>query len=275
MRRHPCVALMSVYVLFVSGAAAPQPMHVGCSTAWCLVQRAGALVCDRNDPRELYAARCRVAIRPRREVGLSKRPSEGGSSVLPFAHAFPHEPRTGWRFAHRVTPRRTRAAASRARARGRARRSAASCSRTRRAAEEAIAASVRAFERCACGRATSARPSWRASPPRSRRGRAVRGAHRARGGQAHRATRAPRSRAASPPSRSPSEEATRIGGEVMPLDITAATRGYSGTWVRVPARAGASPSRRSTSRSTSSRTRSRPRSRAAARSCSSRRRRRR
>jgi acyl-CoA reductase-like NAD-dependent aldehyde dehydrogenase len=32
-----------------------------------------------------------------------------------------------------------------------------------------------------------------------------------------------------------SEEATRIGGEAMPLDITATTRGYSGTWVRVPA----------------------------------------
>jgi acyl-CoA reductase-like NAD-dependent aldehyde dehydrogenase len=32
-----------------------------------------------------------------------------------------------------------------------------------------------------------------------------------------------------------SEEATRIGGEAMPLDITAAARGYSGTWVRVPA----------------------------------------
>jgi acyl-CoA reductase-like NAD-dependent aldehyde dehydrogenase len=32
-----------------------------------------------------------------------------------------------------------------------------------------------------------------------------------------------------------SEEATRIGGEAMPLDITATARGYSGTWVRVPA----------------------------------------
>jgi acyl-CoA reductase-like NAD-dependent aldehyde dehydrogenase len=32
-----------------------------------------------------------------------------------------------------------------------------------------------------------------------------------------------------------SEEATRIGGEAMPLDITASSRGYSGTWVRVPA----------------------------------------
>jgi glyceraldehyde-3-phosphate dehydrogenase (NADP+) len=32
-----------------------------------------------------------------------------------------------------------------------------------------------------------------------------------------------------------SEEATRIVGEVMPLDITAAARGYSGSWVRVPA----------------------------------------
>ncbi len=32
-----------------------------------------------------------------------------------------------------------------------------------------------------------------------------------------------------------SEEATRIGGEAMPLDITATSRGYSGTWVRVPA----------------------------------------
>jgi acyl-CoA reductase-like NAD-dependent aldehyde dehydrogenase len=32
-----------------------------------------------------------------------------------------------------------------------------------------------------------------------------------------------------------SEEATRIVGEVMPLDITEAARGYSGTWVRVPA----------------------------------------
>lgn len=31
------------------------------------------------------------------------------------------------------------------------------------------------------------------------------------------------------------EEATRITGEVLPLDITATTRGYSGTWVRVPA----------------------------------------
>jgi len=30
------------------------------------------------------------------------------------------------------------------------------------------------------------------------------------------------------------EEATRIHGEVMPLDITASTRGYSGSWVRVP-----------------------------------------
>lgn len=31
------------------------------------------------------------------------------------------------------------------------------------------------------------------------------------------------------------EEATRITGEVMPLDVTATTRGYVGTWVRVPA----------------------------------------
>jgi acyl-CoA reductase-like NAD-dependent aldehyde dehydrogenase len=31
------------------------------------------------------------------------------------------------------------------------------------------------------------------------------------------------------------EEATRITGEVMPLDITAASRGYVGAWVRVPA----------------------------------------
>ena len=31
------------------------------------------------------------------------------------------------------------------------------------------------------------------------------------------------------------EEATRITGEVMPLDITATTRGYVGAWVRVPA----------------------------------------
>ncbi len=31
------------------------------------------------------------------------------------------------------------------------------------------------------------------------------------------------------------EEATRILGEVMPLDVTAASRGYSGSWVRVPA----------------------------------------
>jgi acyl-CoA reductase-like NAD-dependent aldehyde dehydrogenase len=31
------------------------------------------------------------------------------------------------------------------------------------------------------------------------------------------------------------EEATRIGGEVMPLDTTATSRGYSGTWTRVPA----------------------------------------
>ncbi len=31
------------------------------------------------------------------------------------------------------------------------------------------------------------------------------------------------------------EEATRIGGEAMPLDVTPTSRGYSGTWVRVPA----------------------------------------
>ncbi|MDP8999169.1 MAG: aldehyde dehydrogenase family protein [Myxococcota bacterium] len=31
------------------------------------------------------------------------------------------------------------------------------------------------------------------------------------------------------------EEATRILGEVMPLDITSTTRGYVGSWVRVPA----------------------------------------
>src|ERR1700690_1414258 len=31
------------------------------------------------------------------------------------------------------------------------------------------------------------------------------------------------------------EEATRITGEVMPLDVTATTRGYVGAWVRVPA----------------------------------------
>ena len=31
------------------------------------------------------------------------------------------------------------------------------------------------------------------------------------------------------------EEATRIAGEVLPLDVTAASRGYSGSWVRVPA----------------------------------------
>ncbi|HEY8091443.1 MAG TPA: aldehyde dehydrogenase family protein [Polyangiaceae bacterium] len=32
-----------------------------------------------------------------------------------------------------------------------------------------------------------------------------------------------------------SEEATRVTGETMPLDVTAAARGYSGSWVRVPA----------------------------------------
>jgi glyceraldehyde-3-phosphate dehydrogenase (NADP+) len=32
-----------------------------------------------------------------------------------------------------------------------------------------------------------------------------------------------------------SEEATRVGGEVMPLDITPMSRGYSGAWSRVPA----------------------------------------
>ncbi len=32
-----------------------------------------------------------------------------------------------------------------------------------------------------------------------------------------------------------SEEATRMLGETMPLDVTAASRGYSGAWVRVPA----------------------------------------
>lgn len=31
------------------------------------------------------------------------------------------------------------------------------------------------------------------------------------------------------------EEATRVGGEVMPLDTTATSRGYSGYWARVPA----------------------------------------
>lgn len=31
------------------------------------------------------------------------------------------------------------------------------------------------------------------------------------------------------------EEATRIVGEVIPLDVTAPSRGYSGSWVRVPA----------------------------------------
>jgi acyl-CoA reductase-like NAD-dependent aldehyde dehydrogenase len=31
------------------------------------------------------------------------------------------------------------------------------------------------------------------------------------------------------------EEATRLGGEVLPLDITASTRGYAGSWTRVPA----------------------------------------
>jgi glyceraldehyde-3-phosphate dehydrogenase (NADP+) len=31
------------------------------------------------------------------------------------------------------------------------------------------------------------------------------------------------------------EEATRITGETMPLDVTATTHGYSGSWVRVPA----------------------------------------
>jgi acyl-CoA reductase-like NAD-dependent aldehyde dehydrogenase len=31
------------------------------------------------------------------------------------------------------------------------------------------------------------------------------------------------------------EEATRIGGEVLPLDVTEASRGYGGYWVRVPA----------------------------------------
>jgi glyceraldehyde-3-phosphate dehydrogenase (NADP+) len=32
-----------------------------------------------------------------------------------------------------------------------------------------------------------------------------------------------------------SEEATRILGEAMPFDITAASRGYSGAWTRIPA----------------------------------------
>ncbi len=31
------------------------------------------------------------------------------------------------------------------------------------------------------------------------------------------------------------EESTRLGGEAMQLDVTATSRGYSGTWVRVPA----------------------------------------
>jgi glyceraldehyde-3-phosphate dehydrogenase (NADP+) len=31
------------------------------------------------------------------------------------------------------------------------------------------------------------------------------------------------------------EEAKRVGGEAMPLDVTPSTRGYHGTWVRVPA----------------------------------------
>jgi acyl-CoA reductase-like NAD-dependent aldehyde dehydrogenase len=31
------------------------------------------------------------------------------------------------------------------------------------------------------------------------------------------------------------EEATRVGGETMPLDITASSAGYSGSWTRVPA----------------------------------------
>jgi acyl-CoA reductase-like NAD-dependent aldehyde dehydrogenase len=31
------------------------------------------------------------------------------------------------------------------------------------------------------------------------------------------------------------EEATRITGEVLPLDVTSTTRGYSGSWTRVPA----------------------------------------
>jgi hypothetical protein len=39
VRRHPCVALIRVYVLFVSGAEAPQSMQLGCSTM-SLVQRA-------------------------------------------------------------------------------------------------------------------------------------------------------------------------------------------------------------------------------------------
>jgi acyl-CoA reductase-like NAD-dependent aldehyde dehydrogenase len=63
-------------------------------------------------------------------------------------------------------------------------------------------------------------------------------------------------------------EATRIGGEVIELQISKRTRGYRGMTRRVPVGACAS-SLRSTSRSTWSRTRWRPRSPRAVRSCSS------
>ncbi len=68
MRRHPCVALISVYVLFVSGAEAPQSMQVGCSTM-SLVRRAPSWSHGRKDPREVYDALLRAAMRHKRHEG--------------------------------------------------------------------------------------------------------------------------------------------------------------------------------------------------------------
>jgi acyl-CoA reductase-like NAD-dependent aldehyde dehydrogenase len=102
-------------------------------------------------------------------------------------------------------------------------------------AEEAIAASVRAFNQ------------WRARTSYERKAVLARVAQEI---EAHEETLAeliaheagkPVSLARAEVARAAStfqigaEEATRIVGEVMPLDVTATTRGYVGSWVRVPA----------------------------------------
>ncbi|MGH7271750.1 MAG: aldehyde dehydrogenase family protein, partial [Polyangiaceae bacterium] len=102
-------------------------------------------------------------------------------------------------------------------------------------AQEAITASVLAFQR------TRAQPSYERRAVLSRVAAAIEGQADAFAELIAREAGKPITQARAEVARAVctfqlgAEEATRMGGEAMPLDITASSRGYSGTWVRVPA----------------------------------------
>ncbi|HEY8038697.1 MAG TPA: aldehyde dehydrogenase family protein [Polyangiaceae bacterium] len=102
-------------------------------------------------------------------------------------------------------------------------------------AEEAVAASVQAFARL------SARTSHERRTVLARIAQEIEARQAAFAGLLAREAGKPIALAQAEVARAVStfqlgaEEATRMVGEVMPLDVTATTRGYSGSWVRVPA----------------------------------------